>query len=103
MFKSYDSNIERQVVDMLFKKLFFWRRKRSGLFEQYKRAGKKFWVRKDLKGKDVELSLCYKCKKYDFYREKNCPTQNALQFLSIAQDIKLAVWECRFFDEKEKK
>lgn len=66
-------------------------------FIKYKHHGCFMWVRKDLKGKNAEYSLCFSCAKL-----KDCATVQALCEFDADWDVVTPVWECPEFVEKEK-
>ena len=78
-----------------------FKRKLSGIFEQYKHFGNLVWVIKALKGKHRTACLCYKCSKFNpLKRELNCSKANIIYSLCVEFKMVLPVWECPDFDEK---
>lgn len=66
-------------------------------YKQYKHHGAYVWVRSDLKGKQSEYCLCWKCDRLHPGLETNCPIAQTLYETCVALNLVAPVWECPRF------
>lgn len=87
------------ALALVFEFIHRWRRRLERQYEQYDHHGALVWVRKDLKGKHWDPTMCLDCCRFFPHTEHNCILAERL--FQVCQDwhIVIAVWECPQFDE----
>jgi hypothetical protein len=76
-----------------------YRAKRERRYEQYIHHGHWVWVRRDIKGKHWEPTICLDCAKYRPDTHENCPIAEDLFGHCKEYHLALAVFECPMFKE----
>lgn len=71
------------------------------MIEQYEHHGVKVWVNSEFKGKHREMCLCFKCSRFSFDKNINCPIANLLFAACVKFNLVTPVLECAEFDESK--